>query len=230
MKRFLLSAALALTAFAAHAQTTWEIGVGRAFSEAKNDGIWYQKRFPHELDLQTDAVTLGLRTQISPRVAIHNGLFRFGQNRSHALAVTHDDLYTPETPTGCPGECPALATFKGHGFNWGVRSLVEFHTTGRTQVGFLVGPIVYRTAWTETIPDWFPTEPTGDGGFVAGPVMPLHLKHARWHLSGAAGLRVSRGRVFSELMWYRNGASAHGSRVFPPIWQSQTALTVGVSF
>lgn len=221
--------ALALLSGVAHAEVKVEFGVGMARAEAKEDGNWYQKRFPHELDLNSQAITLGIRTDVSEHIALHAGAYRFGQNRSNALAVTHDALYAPRSATGCPDECPPLANFQGHGFTWGLRAMAEFHTTGPVQVGFMAGPIVYRTTWTENVPDWFPTEPTAQG-YTSGPVIPLHLRHTRWNVSGAAGVRITHKNMFAELMWYRDGSSVSNETFFPPIWKSHTALTYGVSF
>ncbi|QJB21955.1 hypothetical protein XccvBFoX3_gp55 [Xanthomonas phage FoX3] len=229
MKRFALLI-LALTPFAASAATTFEISAGQGYAQAQKDGVWYQQRFPHSLGMESAALAAGMRTDLSPRIAMHTGAYWFGQNSSHAMAVTHDDLYSKRSATGCPGECPALATFKGHGYTWGLQALVEFHTTGATQYGFMVGPILHHTSWTETVADWFPTMPTGDGGFVAGDVHPVHLKESRWVLSGAVGVRASCGRGFVELVHYLDGKSASSSRYFPPIWKSHTAARIGITF
>lgn len=221
---------LAVTPFAASAATTFELSAGHGYGQAQSDGNWYQQRFPHTLDLESPALALGLRTDLSPRIALHTGVYWFGQNSSNALAVTHDDLYSKSSATGCPGECPALATFKGRGNTWGLQAMMEFHTTGATQFGFMVGPILYNTKWTETIPDWFPTTPTGNGGFTSGAVHPLHLKESRWVLSGAVGVRASRGRGFVELVHYLDGKSAAADHYFPPIWKAHTAARVGITF
>lgn len=229
MNKGMVLLALAAISAGAQAETRFEIGVGMAKAEAKEDGNWYQKRFPHELDLNSQAITFGTRADMTERIALHVGAYRFGQNKSNAWAVTHDALYAPKSPTGCPGECPPMANFQGHGFTWGLRAMAEFHTTGPVQVGFMAGPIAYRTTWTENIPDWFPTEPTAEG-YTVGPVIPLHLRHTRWNISGAAGVRVTHKRMFAELMWYRDGSSASSETYYPPIWKSHIALTYGVSF
>lgn len=221
---------LAMTPFAASAATTFELSAGQGYAQAQSDGNWYQQRFPHELNLESPAVSIGMRTDLSPRIALHAGAYWFGENSSHAMAVTHDDLYAKNSVSGCHAECPRLATFQGRGNTWGLHALVEFHTTGATQFGFMAGPILYHTKWTETIPDWFPTTPTGSGGFTSGAVHPLHLKESRWVLSGAVGVRASRGRGFVEVVHYLDGKTASEEHYFPPIWKSHTAARVGISF
>jgi hypothetical protein len=228
--RYLTTAILLTLSGAVQAETTFELGVGQATGVVRPDGNWYQARFAHRLDLQSDALLVGLRADLSDHVALHAGAFRIGANRSDAQAVTHDALYTPRSETGCPGVCPAMATFRGRGDVVGVRALLEVHTGGAWQFGLLAGPIVYRTRWTQTIPDWYPSAPDGRGGYTAGALQPLHIEHSRWAVSGAAGLRVTHGRAFAELMWYRDGASASPDTYFPGIWKSHTVVTVGASF
>lgn len=225
----LLATVILLASSVANAGTTFEMGVGYARAEAKSDGIWYQKRFPYTLDLESDYIKAGFRTDLSEHIAIHNDVYRIGQNSSDALAVTHDDLYDKNSPTGCPHTCPRLANFVGRGHSWGIQSLVEFHTVGEWETGFLIGPIIYRSSWTMNIPDWFPIEPTEEGHWE-GPVHPLHLKSHSWNLSGAVGVRVSDGDMFVELLWYRDGSSANRNSYYPPIWQSHFTLTYGREF
>lgn len=220
---------LLLVSMAGRAATTVEASVGVSASTPQHNGIWYQKGFPYQLHTTTNTVSLGLRTDVTDHIALHAAAYRFGNISSDAWAVTHDALYDAQSPTHCPTVCPPLAHYMGRGWSGGVRLLADFHTTGPWQVGFLIGPIFYRSTWTMNVPDWFQTMPA-PGGYTRGPVEPVHIKATRWATAQAIGLRLAHGRQYMELMLYRDGASLQRGDYYPPIWRNHLALSYGFTF
>lgn len=223
----LIALILLTVAGGTHAATTVEVAAGIADAAPRENGVWYQKGFPYRMQRRAPALSIGLRTDVTEHIALHGGLYWLGPARTDAQAVTNDALYTPNTPTHCPGVCPPTARFITHGSVYGARLLAEWHTGGAWDLGVMAGPIFYHTTWALDVPDWFPTAPAGNS-YTRGPVSPIHLRYGRWSYSKAIGARLTHGRQFIELMMYEDGASLVPE--FPPNWSRHVTLTYGLSF
>ena len=214
---------------AAQADTSIELAAGRSYGPPRANGTWYQKGFPYQIHTQALAYSLGVRTDATAHLALHADYVSIGNTRTDAWAVTSDALYTPDTPTHCPGVCPRLADYKTSGTVRGLQLLAELHTGGAWDLGVMAGPFYYRENWTLDVPDWFPTEPA-PGGFTAGPVHPIYVHTARWAEGAAAGLRLTHRSQFLSLMWYDDAAKLRKEQAWPTNWQYHVVLTYGLTF
>lgn len=217
---------LLTTAGTLHAATTAEVAAGIADATPRENGIWYQKGFPYRMQRRVPALLIGLRTDVTEHVALHGGFYWFGSARTHAQAVG-DAAYVAQAPNHCFGPCPPTSRYITRGSVYGARLLAEWHTGGAWDLGIMAGPIFYHTTWALDVPDWFSVDRT-PGGYALGPVTPVRLRYGRWGYSKAAGLRLTHGHQFVELMVYEDGASLVPE--FPPNWSRHVTLTYGFSF
>lgn len=227
MRRVLIGLALLAAIGAARAQTHVELGAGVSWGTPQNDGIWYQTPLPHHLNLTSNAIEIGTRTELTRYLALDTRAYWLGHNASYAWAVA-DAAYRPHSLTGCEGACPGGSHFIGHGSNGGLSAMLELHTGGAWQFGVAFGPVYMRETWTMHIPDWFLSSP--DGMTQIGPARDAWIRADRWAWRYTTALRLTHGSWYASLTRYPDGPNLDPKGYFPPVWKSHTVLIIGHSF
>ncbi len=232
MKRFLLAAAIMLSAFLpAHAATQPEIGIGITHSVAQPDGVWYQQRFSHTLKLDSPAFMLGARGDVLPWLAWHADAVWLGRFTSNSQDTPNDANYSASSSTGCNGQCLPMANYIGSGTVYGVAATLEAHTQGAWQVGVEAGPFLYRHSWTMSVPNWYSSTQTGPSTFQAGAASPVHTSDVGTGLGYVAGAWVRRGNTALNVRYYADGLGfPRSGDAWPPIWRFQWVVMLVQAF
>ena len=239
MIRYLLAALLCAVPVSAWAQFKVELGVGLSHADVRSNGTWYQQGFAHAL--HTDAPTLEVNAQwtVTPRTSLRLGVVNLGHVSSDSWDTPNDANYSGHAAHPCNGPCLPLAHYMGAGHVWGVQALAEHRWGDRWQFGILGGVILYRETWRMDVPDWYPSDPEGSrtwytprgvvGGYLIGPVVPIHARDQRWAAGLVGGIMLAkRGSPWAlSLRYYKDGAKfgGHGGG-WPPLWTGQLVAMV----
>jgi hypothetical protein len=227
-----LVATLAVAIAPAASAIQWEIGAGQSFAKEHGDGVWYQTRFPHKLDLRSAAFKIGATGEFGPSLRWHVDAVHLGRYGSDAFATPHDDNYSKVSHTGCNGACLPLVRYTGEGTVGGFAATLEAHTTGTWKLGAEVGPFLYRASWKMRVPGWYPSALSSGGEFTpsAAP-MNLDIDRSHWKVGGVVGVTVGHGSWNLSLRQYLDGAGFDiGSDPWPPIWKRHTVLMLNYRF
>lgn len=210
----------------------WEVGLGRSYATAHNDGVWYQQAFPHSMDLSSTALKIGATGQWNRNLRWHLDAVHLGRYSSDGWATPHDDNYNANSPTGCNGHCLPLVRFTGSGTVGGFAATVEAHTAGLWKLGVEGGPFVYRSSWKMRVPGWYPSVMGDAGQFEAvAPPRDLNFGGSAWKVGAVAGLTVGRGPWTLSLRRYMSSAALNMDEgEWPPIWRHHTVLMLNYRF
>jgi hypothetical protein len=220
MKR-LLPLVLALPALA-HAWD-FEVGAGVAHFADRGNMFWYQEGLPHQLQLTTPALELGVTGDVVPHLAWHADVVYMGRVRTDAVATPDDANYDPVAKS-CRGQCIARSNFTGRGDSIGARLTLEPYTyVAGWRIGIEAGAYITRNRWTETVYDWRPNPDDG-----AGLRTVRVTDDSGWRVVPTAGASIGRGNVDLVYRWYRT-RSPNGT-LYPAIWQNTQSLTARYRF
>jgi hypothetical protein len=149
----------------------FDAAIGLTQFDRHRDGVWYQRPYPHDLDLRSASLRLGI---VVDRWRF--GAEYLGTVRSHALAKASDSAYLE-------GRTYPLSTWHGKGRTYGAYVIRDF-------TPFYGGAYLYRTTWDMHIPDWRPCVSGPDGpACVADTPRPLSVSGAaRWALTPVVGV------------------------------------------
>lgn len=220
---------LVLWSSSARAQLLPEAGVGFAHATARHDGTWWQRAFPHQLNLDHPSVSLGLRMDAG-HWRTHLDAIWFGRYGSDAWAIPNDPAYDPATDA-CVGPCLPRAHYIGHGWVGAFKLTAGWHTLGRWQWGLHGGVLRYREAWSLDVPDWYTATQQPDGSWRVKYRVPVHTRDVRWAFGTTVGASLTRGRWTLGLDWYRDGGGFPGHNgTWPPIWRWHTVFSLVRTF
>lgn len=210
--------AIRLTAHAAQL----EIGAGIAHAQTQGNGTWYQDGFPHTLRLTQPVALIGLTGRFTRHMDWHLDTVSLGRYRSDSQDVLPDGNYSATSATHCNGPCNALAHYMGAGRIWGLQALLARHTSGTWRLGIEGGPFLYHESWRLSVPNWY----APDGTHYA-----IQTRQRRWGLGAVGALTLQHGPWTAALSYYADGAGFPGHvGPWPPLWSSQTALTINYQF
>jgi hypothetical protein len=205
------------------AAASFEAGLGVSQYNADRDGLWYQEGYPHTLDLNTTAVTIGVTGDVPSWRALswHIDAVDLGNVSSSAWATARDAAYNTSTHHGNV-PLSKCADFIGSGKVYGVSgTLGAYVDAGQWRFSADVGGFVYKATWNETINHWHaPGQP--------GHYQDISASHAvRWELGPVAGLSVSYGRWSLQYRYYID--PANGDQ-YPAIYSKTQTLSIIVRF
>lgn len=210
-----------------------EVGAGISQAAIHDDGVWYQKAFPHKLNTRSPTLLLGLTDDWNSRWRWHLDVVYLGRNSVDSWDTPNDENYNPRQPTGCNGVCLPLVNYKGSGSVAGIAATAEMHTSGTTQVGVEAGPFLYYASWKLQVPGWYPSVQTAPGIFQQSDA-PTNLAYNDKHiaLGWVVGLRAQRGPWSLSYRLYadKQGFKGHGSDPWPPIWEYHHTVMVVYTF
>lgn len=172
----------------------FEIGAGQSRYNATENGLWYQRGYPADMDMKSSAVEAGIVIPLS-YVDIHADAFDLGQINTNAYADPSDARYD----SGQRIPLSQLSDFNGHGGVYGLTISGEPHfTVGALTFGVEVGAAYESATWTEHIGHWYNPGVTRPGFYEA-----VSVAHAaRWTWSGFLGARVSWRSWSLEYRYY----------------------------
>lgn len=206
------------------AHVSVEIGAGITQASPRSNGIWYQRGFPYRLDLQSRAVEINLRWQVSQKVALIAGVVDLGRHSSDSWDTPRDENYSGNPSSPCIGACLPLSHYMGHGGVRGVQLLAGRRMGENWRLEMQGGVLLYQTRWTLDVPDWYPS---AGAWSTVGPITPIHTHDQRWAVGGVVGMELSkRGSPWHiSLRYYDDGAGFGGHvGIWPPIWRNDVAL------
>lgn len=162
-----------------------QISLGLSHAMPQDSGIWYLKdgpNAPYRLYLDSPSVGVGFEGK-HWRVG-YEYLGRFG---SRAItAASYDNLFA---------HCPTNPCATEHFITEGkVHGLYGEYIVRYKQVGFEIGPTIYRSTLKVAIPD-----ATGYNGSTWSTPVDVNLSKDSWRLGAIVGVRFDRGRFTYSL-------------------------------
>lgn len=154
----------------------FDAAIGLTQFDRHQDGIWYQQPYPHDIDLRSASLRMGI---VVDRWRF--GAEYLGSVHSTALAKASDHAYLH-------GRTYPLSSWYGQGRTYGAYVIRDF-------TPFYAGAYLYRTTWDMHIPDWRPCA-SGNGASghdgaacTADTPRPLSVHgSARWALTPVVGV------------------------------------------
>lgn len=225
MKKILLGALLA-SPIAAQA-VDFEIGLGVSKFNTLADGMWYQEGFPHRLDLQRPAASVGISGPVNDwlrwRVAYHY----LGNVGSSAYAVPDATDYVDGVggynlqTKSCNGECGPTRMFVGHGNLQGIAITLEPHFDYRGfQFAIEGGAWIYHANWHVTAYNNF-DKPN------QWPAVEEYRYSRKIDVSYTVGASISRGNWTVAYQYFKTPAR---NMPFPVIWSNVQLLSLRYKF
>jgi hypothetical protein len=193
MKLIALAAAMVM-ATTAHAESFFQVeaGLGAAYGQTLNDGVWYQQgNTSSQLHNKTPAYMVGI-TGESYRDArtsarYHFDYVYFGSQSASCMCVP-DDAYDPKAHVITDQSAPRTA-FSGGGHVQGIAATLDVgYDFGSWRVGVEGGPWVFWETWHQT------AEISGLSVDASHRTVP--------QLSWVAGANVSRGNFTLSYRYY----------------------------
>lgn len=146
MLRFILLFAISFNCFAMDG----EISVGETHFAHPPDGLWYQQPFPHDIQLNSPSIALGISDYVSDGIRYHAGYRYLGRVTSNAQAVASDALYAKYGASA--GNHIAMATWIGQGnVNMLYATLAPEYRVGDWTFAVEGGFTAYRSTWDEQV-------------------------------------------------------------------------------
>lgn len=213
MKRIITLLATCLAALVAApsyaGETTVLMGVTQF--QPHEDGTWYQKAFPYQLNMTSGS--MGLRYDTTPDqsgLSYSVGYMHLGIVTSSAIAtsidgkVPGDNGYNPAIQA-CNGDCGYLSHWYGHGSVQGVfGSIVKSYGPWSIEAGLYL----YKPTWSVNIPDFVDLCRTCPSYQVTvghepimqvGPMLGLRYRKDQWSLNLSMWQTQSHGDHWPSL-------------------------------
>lgn len=146
--RYILVFLIFISSFA---YSSIELSLGATKFGQVPDGIWYQEKFEHHLDLTSLSRSIGISGD-----SWRTGYLWLGKSSSNSLAVAADNNYNSKNPpTYCNGKCWPLSHWYGSG---DVDGFYLGKAYALSEYKYEIGAYAYRPRWKTNIPDWVSCE------------------------------------------------------------------------
>jgi hypothetical protein len=203
----------------------FEMGVGGAHYDKKEDGHWYQEGFQNNLRLTPTAFEVGLTGDLWRRagygVSFHADWVYLGSIHTQALAVPVDENYNVKTK-GCNGKCLPLANFVGSGHDQGFLFTLEpYYVKEGWRYGAEFGPYFHKPLFSEVVYNWQPDPRT--------PPQTLYVQNInKWRWGSVYGVSISRGNFTLSYKYFTNDGVKND--FYSPIWKNTHLLSLKYKF
>lgn len=202
-----------------------ELGIGYTSFAHTANGIWWQNGFAHTFNMNSSSALLGLKTDISKNLSLHNDFVWLGTASIDSFDTPSDANYSGIAPTYCNGTCLPLVHYLGSGTVYGLSSTLEIHTNGLWQIGFETGPWFYHESWKLNLPNMYYAQPNSNGGYTLGPVQSLTTNDHKFGIGYVVGLNLEYKSYGFNLRYYKESGGFTGhSTPWPPGWKYQTVF------
>lgn len=221
--------AIVFSFFAIHANAVqFEIGAGQALAQKAEDGIYYQERFPHTLDLQGEVYTIGVTDKT--KIFGHPTRWRVFGVIMHGLGgnsdAVQDEQYSPRSATGCvDAGCGLFSRYESNLSTRGIAATIapEFNAFSLFGKAVIVSPeIGVHVYFPRMDEDVY----TLDGN---SPASSHRYYHYKWGMNAGEvfGVGVEWGNVRVSLRRYKINMVNRTTDTGPDAWRTDIPSPVG---